>query len=175
MLFAFLWMRVLHVCMCSVYMHAIREVGIGFPGPAVTDDCEPPSGFWAMNPGPLQGQPVLLSAGTLSCIIFGTGIHCYISSREWWIYKSILFIHLCVSLHLGDLRQVKMTLKVFFLESHSPDRKVLHQGTTLAYLHFHFSRDSVWKNRSHIQISHDALGLLSDWVFRSPLGKQSIR
>lgn len=57
-------MRVLHVRMCSVYMHAICEVGIGFPGPAVTDDCEPPSGFWAMNPGPLQGQPVLLSAGT---------------------------------------------------------------------------------------------------------------
>ncbi|KAL6074356.1 hypothetical protein STEG23_012106, partial [Scotinomys teguina] len=32
------------------------------PGTGVTDSCELPCGFWDLNPGPLEEQPVLLTA-----------------------------------------------------------------------------------------------------------------
>lgn len=49
---------------CTVLLETIA--GLGSPGTAVpdgcvTDDCEVPYGCWALNPGPLQGQPELLT------------------------------------------------------------------------------------------------------------------
>lgn len=43
----------LHICLC---------VGVGSPGTKVTSRCEVPFGCWKLNPGPLEEQPVLLTA-----------------------------------------------------------------------------------------------------------------
>jgi hypothetical protein len=34
----------------------------GTPGPGVTDSCELLCGLWELNPGPLEEQPVVLTA-----------------------------------------------------------------------------------------------------------------
>lgn len=39
--------------------HLLRSESIGFPGPGVTDTSELPRGYWQMNQGPLEEQPVL--------------------------------------------------------------------------------------------------------------------
>lgn len=78
----------------------------------------------------------------LSCIIFDMGIQYYISFREGWIYKNILFSHQYVALHLRGSETGENDW-VFSWKPLLPDREVLHQGTILAYLHFHFSRVSV--------------------------------
>lgn len=38
------------------------EEGIRFPGTGVTEGFEPLCGYWELNPGPLQEQPVLSTA-----------------------------------------------------------------------------------------------------------------
>jgi hypothetical protein len=43
----------LRVCLCK---------GVGSPGTGVIDGCEQPYGYWDLNPGPLEEQPVLLTA-----------------------------------------------------------------------------------------------------------------
>ena len=42
-------------------MEASRERQIP-PGNGLTDGCELPCGCWELNPGPLEDQPVLLTA-----------------------------------------------------------------------------------------------------------------
>lgn len=57
-------MGILPACMYVNHMHAWGlqiEEGVGCPGTEVTHDCEPPCGSLELNPGPLEGQPVLLS------------------------------------------------------------------------------------------------------------------
>jgi hypothetical protein len=36
--------------------------GVRSPGREVTDSCELTCGYWELNPGPLEEQPVLLTA-----------------------------------------------------------------------------------------------------------------
>lgn len=55
----------LRACVCTVctlggYEDEKKE-GIGSPGFGVLHDSEPPCGCWESNPGPLQGQEVLLT------------------------------------------------------------------------------------------------------------------
>jgi hypothetical protein len=45
--------------------HAVTrrpEEGAGFLETGITGGCEPPCGCWKLDPGPLQEQPVLLTA-----------------------------------------------------------------------------------------------------------------
>ena len=56
-----------YVYECSAYLYVYRAPlkvrrGHWIPGTGVTDDCEPPYGCWEWNLGPLQEQPVLLTA-----------------------------------------------------------------------------------------------------------------
>lgn len=50
------------VCLAHVWCPRWLEEGVGSSGPGVTDSCEPPSGCWESNLGPLAKQPVLLTA-----------------------------------------------------------------------------------------------------------------
>ena len=43
----------LYICLCE---------GVGSPGTGATDNCELPCGYWELNLGPLEEQPVLLTA-----------------------------------------------------------------------------------------------------------------
>lgn len=56
---------VLPTCMSLHHCHAVtwRPEGVGTPGAGVICGCELPNvvGCWELNPGPLQGQPVLLT------------------------------------------------------------------------------------------------------------------
>jgi hypothetical protein len=61
------------VCVCVCVREREREKGrereregereyVAFPGTEVTDNCELSHGCWELNPGPLEEQPVLLTA-----------------------------------------------------------------------------------------------------------------
>jgi hypothetical protein len=47
--------------MCTGVLPAYLCVGVGSPGTEVTDSCEPPCGYWELNLGPLEEQPVFLT------------------------------------------------------------------------------------------------------------------
>lgn len=51
--FFLLFVFVLHVCLYE---------GVRSPGTTVIDICELPCGFWKLNQGPPEGQPVLLAS-----------------------------------------------------------------------------------------------------------------
>lgn len=171
-----LWMRALHVlCVVCVCMLSVK-VRSGHWIPWTWSYKWLWATIWVLGTEPSSSAGAASASIcwtislALSCTIFDMSIQCYVSFREGWIYKSILFIHLYVALYLRGLEKWLWGFSFCFVFCFSwkpllPDRKVLHQGTILAYLHFHFSRGSVRKNRSHIQISHDALERLGDWVF----------
>lgn len=46
----------------SLYHMQRPEEGVRSSGPGVTEGCEQACVCWELNPGPLQGQPVLLRA-----------------------------------------------------------------------------------------------------------------
>lgn len=51
----------MHVCVsraCSVYR---GQKGASDPLARVPEGCEPPSGYWELNPNPLKEQPVFLA------------------------------------------------------------------------------------------------------------------
>lgn len=52
------------VCMCTMCMPGTfgAEESAGCPGTGVTDDFKLPCRYWKPNPGPLQGQQVLLNS-----------------------------------------------------------------------------------------------------------------
>ena len=52
------WMSVHHVCA----MPMRPEEGDRFPRTGVTDSVSPPCRCWGLDPGPLEEQPVLLTA-----------------------------------------------------------------------------------------------------------------
>lgn len=138
-------MRVLHVCMCTVYskegirppweleLHmALSHLGMmGIEckcsaGAASAPNC------WTISP-------------SLGCIIFDMGILCCISFWEGWI---------------------------FFWKSLLTDRKALYQDSTLTDVTFYFSRDSLWKA---VKMTRGTLGLLSSLGILFAQGKQSLR
>lgn len=43
-------------------LHVCLYEGVGYPGTGVTDGCELPCGGWEMSLGPLEVQPVLVTA-----------------------------------------------------------------------------------------------------------------
>jgi hypothetical protein len=53
------------VLLACIYVHRVclepTEGGEQVLRTGVTDGCEPPSGCWEQNPGPLKEQPVLLT------------------------------------------------------------------------------------------------------------------
>ena len=50
------------MCMGLLLMYICARRGRQIPGTGVTDSCELPCGCWELNPGPLEEQPVLLTA-----------------------------------------------------------------------------------------------------------------
>ena len=53
----------------GVFLHVCLHDGIGSAGIGIADSCELPSGFWELNPGPLEEQPVLLTVEpSLQCL-----------------------------------------------------------------------------------------------------------
>lgn len=53
------------MCVCAplVCLHrGQKRVFVGFLGSRVRDGCEPPGGFWELDPRPLQEEQMLLSA-----------------------------------------------------------------------------------------------------------------
>lgn len=53
----------LYVCTLCIYLVPLKaRKCVGTPRPRVTDVYELPCGCWEPNPGPLQDQPVLLTA-----------------------------------------------------------------------------------------------------------------
>jgi hypothetical protein len=62
-LFVCLLIYLFNVCEGSVCVHAYRlEKGIGSHRATVIDSCELPCGCWGLNSGPLEEQPILLTA-----------------------------------------------------------------------------------------------------------------
>lgn len=67
----------LHVCLCTMYMpgalrgqkRALRSPPPPRAGAKATDGYEPPCGYWELNPGPLQEQPVFLTTETKATIL----------------------------------------------------------------------------------------------------------
>jgi hypothetical protein len=58
-------MGVLPACLCIRHMptaHRGQKKSVRFPGTGVPDSHNPPCGCWEMNPGPLEEQPVFLTA-----------------------------------------------------------------------------------------------------------------
>ena len=51
----------LHVNCVNTWYPWRPEEGIRSPATGVTDDCEPPYGFWELNAGPLKEHSVLLT------------------------------------------------------------------------------------------------------------------
>ena len=64
--FYFICCECLPACMFVHHLHAWcvyrPERGNWIPGTGVLDDCETPCGYWELNPGSLEQQPVLLTA-----------------------------------------------------------------------------------------------------------------
>lgn len=59
--------------------------------------------------------------------------------------QRILFVHLYATSHLGGFETGENDFEIFFQKPLLPDRKALHQGSTLADLPFHSSKDNLWK------------------------------
>lgn len=55
------WMFCLHVYLCIMCVATEGRSGIGSPGTAVTDVCEPTCVCWVTNPGPLEEHSVLFT------------------------------------------------------------------------------------------------------------------
>jgi hypothetical protein len=57
-------MSVAFICLCTTCALSPwgPEEDMRPPGTGVTDGCELPCGCWKLNPGPLEEQPVLLTA-----------------------------------------------------------------------------------------------------------------
>jgi hypothetical protein len=49
-------------CVLVFCLHVCLFEGVIFPGTGVIDSCEQPCGCWDLNLGPLEEQPVLLTA-----------------------------------------------------------------------------------------------------------------
>lgn len=64
--FILLHMNILPACMSVYHMHAWcwqrPEEDIGSPWTGVTGRCELPCGFWVLNLGPLEEQPMFSTA-----------------------------------------------------------------------------------------------------------------
>lgn len=68
-------MYVCATCICLVYTDIRRGFQI-HSRLGVTRDCEPPCRCWEFNLGPLQVQPVLLTAGpSLQCPFYDLELH----------------------------------------------------------------------------------------------------
>lgn len=59
--YAYEYFTCIYVCVPHVCLVPIEE-GVGIPRTVVTDSCELPYGLWERNPGPLEKQPLLLTA-----------------------------------------------------------------------------------------------------------------
>ena len=49
------------ICFKCTLVFCLHLVCVRMSDPGVTDSCELPCGCWGLNPGPLEGQPVLLT------------------------------------------------------------------------------------------------------------------
>ena len=60
-------MSCLHVCVCVYHVNAWyggeQKRVSGHLGTGITGGCGPPCGYWELNPGLLEAQPVLLTVG----------------------------------------------------------------------------------------------------------------
>jgi hypothetical protein len=54
------------LCAFVFYLLVCVGVGVRSSGTGVADSCELPCGYWQLNPGPLEEQPVLLPLSQLS-------------------------------------------------------------------------------------------------------------
>lgn len=59
----------LYVCLCAMWTQCpgMPEEDVGSIGTQVTNSCEPLYGRWELNLGPLEKEPVLLTADD-SCV-----------------------------------------------------------------------------------------------------------
>lgn len=116
-------MRVVRVCMCTVWVPAVcgsQKKALDSTGTWVTDGCEP---LWVLgteckySTGAARAPNCWAISPSPGCIVFGMGIlHC-VSCREGWIFKGF-YLFICMQPPiLEDLRQVKITFK-FFSRSH---------------------------------------------------------
>ena len=60
----FVFMYVCAPSVCLVPEEELEE-GVGSPGIGFIGGCEPPCKCWELNPGPLEKQPMLLTAESL--------------------------------------------------------------------------------------------------------------
>ena len=104
--------RVIHTCPVHVCCHRS-------PGTGIRDSCELPCGCWELNPGPLEEQPVLLTAEPslqpLSFFPFASSFQ-----RQQWspcLRPHSLLSHLHASASSESLKFYSYSLAPYFLRS----------------------------------------------------------
>ena len=122
--------------------------GIRSPGTGVTDTCVLLCGYWELNPGPLEDQPVLLTAEPSLQPLF-THFHTFLNPLSlisaaccldywpilltWWCVQ--VTPAACVREHKGHIMSWRQYVRPSFSSSGA---YVLFAASSMVILHFYF-------------------------------------